>query len=175
MGVELVTGPQLHERVIQRGVLEATRFVWIATANLKDMRVRMVRTYRPILEVFDRMAERGVTFRIVHSDLPSGPFRETLEKFPRLYRQAIELQICPRSHWKMVIVDQRLAYWGSANFTGAGLGAKAEHRRNLEMGMVSEDPEWVHRITGLFDAFWMGTYCRECNMRNRCPDPIETG
>ena len=36
----------------------------------------------------------------------------------------MELQICPRCHWKMVIVDGRLGYTGSANFTGAGLGAK---------------------------------------------------
>jgi phosphatidylserine/phosphatidylglycerophosphate/cardiolipin synthase-like enzyme len=171
-GVELLVGEALHDRVIRDSVLGARRFVWIATANLKDMRLKDGRRYRPILEVFDRMAESGVKFRLVHSDLPSRAFRETLERLPRLVERSLELQVCPRSHWKMVIVDGREAYWGSANFTGAGLGAKGGHRRNLEMGMFSRDAEWVGRIQSLFDDFWMGNYCPRCAVRARCPDPI---
>lgn len=171
--VELVTGTELHERVIQDGVLAAERHVWIATANLKDMHVAAGRRYRPILEEFDGMARtKGVRFRIIHSDLPSRPFRDTLEGCPHLTGGGLELQVCPRSHWKMVIVDGRSAYMGSANFTGAGLGAKKEHRRNLELGVLSSDPEWVRRIQTIFDEFWMGTHCPGCAFRDRCPDPI---
>lgn len=173
MVVELVTGAELHDRVIQDGVLGAERYVWIATANLKDMHVAYGRGYRPILEEFDGMVRnRGVRFRIIHSELPSRPFRNTLEGFPALTGGGLELQVCPRSHWKMVIVDGRNAYVGSANFTGAGLGAKKDHRRNLELGVVTSDPEWVGRIQALFDEFWMGNHCPDCAFRDRCPDPI---
>ena len=172
MGVELVTGSDLHERVIQQGVMEANRFVWIATANLKDMRVEHGGRFRPILKIFDDLSHKGVTFRIVHSELPSRPFRETLERLPKLYSGALELQICPRSHWKMVIVDGKLAYWGSANFTGAGLGAKADKRRNFEMGTVTTVPSEVARIRDLFDEFWLGSFCPDCKLRDKCPDPI---
>jgi hypothetical protein len=172
--IELLAGARLHTRVIQEAVLTAEDYVWIATANLKDMHVPLAgKRYRPILEVFDLMAQKGVTFRIVHSDLPSRSFRKTLERFPRLTGGALELQICPRSHWKMVVVDGQKAYCGSANFTGAGLGAKGERRRNLELGLFTTSREWVLELQSLFDGFWMGGYCTECAYRKKCPDPIE--
>jgi phosphatidylserine/phosphatidylglycerophosphate/cardiolipin synthase-like enzyme len=171
--IELLEGAELHTRVIQEAVLMAQDYVWIATANLKDMRVPMAgKRYRPILEVFDQMAKKGVTFRIVHSDLPSRSFRQTLERFPLLCGGALELQICPRSHWKMVIVDGRKAYCGSANFTGAGLGAKGENRRNLELGLFTSSEEWVAKLQSLFDEFWMGSHCPGCGYRGQCPDPV---
>lgn len=170
--VELLTGAELHARVIQREVMGAERTVWIATADLKDMHLPMARGYRPILEVFDRMAADGICFRIIHADLPSRPFRNTLERFERLCAGALELQVCPRSHWKLVLVDDRFAYLGSANFTGAGLGARRPNRRNLELGVVGSDPAFVRRVAGLFDAFWIGEHCQACGLRDRCPDPI---
>ena len=115
--MELLTGHDLHRNVIQKAVLFADKYVWIATANLKDMHIPVALGYKPILEIFNNMAARGVSFRIVHSDLPSRPFRATLERFPRLTSGALELQICPRCHWKMVIVDgeQVMAEIGEGN------------------------------------------------------------
>jgi phosphatidylserine/phosphatidylglycerophosphate/cardiolipin synthase-like enzyme len=171
--IEIVSGRELHERVIEGSVLVATRRVWIATADLKDMHVRLAgKRYAPILEVFDRLAASGVRFRIVHSSVPSRPFRDTLEGYPRLVGGALELQICPRSHWKMVLVDGAFAYFGSANFTGAGLGVKRAERRNLEIGAVTRDPARVRRLEQLFDSFWIGEHCTDCAYRDRCPDPI---
>jgi len=172
--IEVLTGQELYRQVVQDAILAAGDYVWIATANLKDMHIPKARGYRPILEAFDGMAAQGVTFRIIHSDLPSRPFRNTLDRFPRLIQESLELQICQRSHWKMVIVDGRFAYLGSANFTGAGLGARGELKRNLELGISSSDPELVSRLMDLFDTFWIGTYCMDCAWRKNCPDPIET-
>ncbi len=171
--MELLTGADLHEHVIIESVLAARKFVWIATANLKDMHIEMARRrYKPILEVFGEMAGRGVGFRIIHGELPSRPFRRTLEQLPGLTGGAMELQICPRSHWKIVIVDGVSAYFGSANFTGAGLGAKSVERRNFELGAFLSDPGEVKQIQSWFDTFWMGAYCPKCAYRDRCPDPI---
>ena len=176
MATELLYGSALHEEVIQKELLSARHYVWIATANLKDMHLPMaLGKYAPILEAFDQMASRGVSFRIVHADLPSKPFRRTLERFERLTGGALELQICPRSHWKMVIVDGQSAYTGSANFTGAGLGARKENRRNFETGILTRDPAWVKVLQNLFDRFWMGKHCPACGIRDRCPDPIDAG
>ena len=171
-GVELLTGSDLHRVVIEEQLLDARSQVWIATADLKDMHIKVGRRFKPILSMFDTMAERGVSFRIVHSTLPSKYFRRTLEDYPRLTQGALELQVCPRSHWKMVIVDGVFAYCGSANFTGAGLGAKSPHKRNLEVGVVSTDPDWVRQLAALFDRFWIGEHCDDCKLRKICPDPI---
>jgi phosphatidylserine/phosphatidylglycerophosphate/cardiolipin synthase-like enzyme len=170
--IDLLLGEELYREVVQEAILNAEAYVWVATANLKDMHIPMARGYKPILDAFDHMAGRGVSFRIVHSDLPSRPFRETLERFSRLTGGALELQVCPRSHWKMVIVDGRFVYLGSANFTGAGLGAKGTHRRNFEIGITSRAPDLVKKLHDLFDTFWMGTYCRDCARQDKCPDPI---
>ncbi|NKC13319.1 MAG: phospholipase [Gammaproteobacteria bacterium] len=170
--VRLLEGGELHQAVIHDGLLSAQQWVWIATADLKDMHVQIDRAFVPILEQFDRMAQRGVRFRIVHSALPSRPFRATLEGFKALTGGGLELQICPRCHWKLVLVDGRFAYCGSANFTGAGLGAKNIHKRNLELGLVTEDAAWVARLTAIFDRFWIGAHCQACKLRAACPDPI---
>ena len=72
----------------------------------------------------------------------------------------------------MVIVDGRFAYLGSANFTGAGLGVKRAQRRNLELGVITEEPDWLEYLEALFDSFWIGTYCRDCAFSDSCSDPI---
>ena len=171
---ELVFGQELHEKVIVQSVLNAKRTVWIATANLKDMHVQMAKRYEPILSAFEGMAQNSVRFRIIHSTIPSGPFRDTLDRNTTLSGGALEMQICPRSHWKMVIVDSSFAYFGSANFTGAGLGVKAPKRRNLELGAITRDPKLVGQIVDLFDRFWMGQFCLDCAFYAECPDPIST-
>ena len=173
MGLDWLSGDELHERVITEGVLRAQKSVWIATANLKDMHVAGPRRrYRPALEAFDTMAAAGVQFRVIHAEVPSRAFRESFDTLPHLMAGGMELQICPRNHWKMVIVDGRLGYAGSANFTGAGLGAKSDKRRNLEFGAVGDDPAFVARLEAEFDRFWIGEHCDGCGRREICPDPI---
>jgi phosphatidylserine/phosphatidylglycerophosphate/cardiolipin synthase-like enzyme len=75
-------------------------------------------------------------------------------------------------HFKAVIVDGAWAYVGSANLTGAGLGAKGEGRRNFELGLCTEDFETVDRVQALFEAVWTGAECSGCKLRRVCPDPI---
>ncbi|MEM7407251.1 MAG: phospholipase D family protein [Pseudomonadota bacterium] len=168
----LLSGAALNAAVVEEGILRARRFVWIATADLKDMHIKRGRGFRPVLNEFELLAAAGVQFRVVHSALPSRPFRASLEQCGRLTGGAMELQICPRSHWKIVVVDGRLAYTGSANFTGAGLGARSVDKRNFEMGVVSTEPDLVAGIMAEFDAFWMGEHCGACKLRDACPDPI---
>ncbi len=168
----LLFNRDIYTEVVEQAVLLARFTVWIATADVKDLHVKAGRGYRPILELFEEMAKGGVRFRIIHAKIPSGPFRNTLEQLPTLLGGALELQICPRSHWKMVIVDNAIAYFGSANFTGAGIGVKNERRRNLEVGAITEDPRMVNALSKQFDAFWMGDHCRDCAFRRECPDPI---
>jgi len=171
--VDWLVGQELYRAVITDGVLRARRSVWIATANLKDLYVPgRGRRYRPILEAFDALARDGVQIRVVHAEIPSRSFRETFDSLPSLVGGGLELQICPRTHWKMVIVDGELGYAGSANFTGAGLGAKSEANRNLELGAVGRDPDFVSMLERKFDNFWMGEHCEGCGRRDLCPDPI---
>ena len=85
------------------------------------------------------------------------------------------LKICPRVHFKCVRVDGAWLYLGSANLTGAGLGAKHKDSRNFEVGFVTEDFDTLDRVTALYEQVWSGVSCRTCRFHSQCPDPIGPG
>jgi len=62
------------------------------------------------------------------------------------------------------------AYSGSANLTGAGMGAKSEHRRNFEAGFITSVKPLVDQIANQFDELWMGKFCRACQRKQFCTD-----
>jgi phosphatidylserine/phosphatidylglycerophosphate/cardiolipin synthase-like enzyme len=187
--LELVGGRGHYERVV-RAVMEAKRSVWIATANLKELMVedpravpgrrRTLRTgaragraaYRSILEVFDDLAGRGVELRILHAGTPSRAFRAAVASSARLGR-TLALRACPRVHFKTVIVDGAFVYVGSANWTGAGLGAKGTGRRNFELGFAGADDGLLDRAQEMLDHVWRGAACKACKLREVCPAPLD--
>ena len=182
--VSLLSG-SAHYESITKPLSDARRSVWIATANLKELmvaderlkpgrsRTRAKHSYRSVLEVFDELAERGVELRILHARLPSQAFRDALDRHPRLWKGGLALRMCPRVHMKTVIIDGTRMYLGSANWTGAGLGAKGEDRRNFELGLVTEDERWLDAVQALFDHVWRGGPCASCRLRSTCEAPLD--
>ena len=168
----LLQGSELYREVILDKLAHARESVLIATANLKDMQVERDGKFVSVLALFSDLAARGVDLRILHAELPSRPFRASFEKRRRLTAGGLSLKICPRVHFKAVVIDDAWVYAGSANLTGAGLGAKGEGRRNFEVGFCSEDFEIVDRVKALFEAIWTGAECASCKLRSVCPDPI---
>ena len=81
---------------------------------------------------------------------------------------------CPRVHLKTIAVDGAQLYLGSANFTGAGLGAKSDRRRNFEAGILTDDDLLLDEMQGTFDRIWTGLPCGRCALRAVCPAPIDT-
>ncbi|SEM33473.1 PLD-like domain-containing protein [Stigmatella aurantiaca] len=169
---ELLQGRALYREVVLGKLAHARESVWVATANVKAMFVEQGGQFAPVLELFDRLAARGVALRLLHAELPSRPFREAFDARSRLVRGGLELKVCPRVHFKAVVVDGAWAYVGSANLTGAGLGAKGEDVRNFELGFVTEDFDVIDRVTALYAAVWDGAECRGCRLKAVCPDPI---
>ena len=150
----------------------ARESVWISTANVKEMYIERQGEYRSILELFSALSAKGVELRLLHAELPSRPFRASFDKIRALWSGGLHLKICPRVHFKAVIIDGAWIYLGSANLTGAGLGAKQAEKRNFELGFVTEDFEVIDRVTALFQSIWSGAECATCKLRDVCPDPI---
>jgi phosphatidylserine/phosphatidylglycerophosphate/cardiolipin synthase-like enzyme len=183
IALELVAGRGHYDRVI-RAVLQAHTSVWIATANVKELMVedgraapgrrRSLRTnsYVSVLARLDELAARGVEIRLLHADLPSRPFRAQLAQHPRLLAGSLALRRCPRVHLKAVIVDGELLYLGSANWTGAGLGARGTGRRNFELGIVTDDALLLDQVQSLYEQIWTGGECAGCRLRDECPGPL---
>jgi len=169
---QLLNGRELYREVVLERLAHARESVWIATANVKAMLVERNGEYVPIVDVFADLAKRGVELRLLHAELPSRPFRDAFDKHARLVSGGLGLRTCPRVHFKAVLVDRAWLYLGSANLTGAGLGAKGDDRRNFELGFATEDFDTIDRVTAMFEAIWSGAECRTCKVRDVCPDPI---
>ena len=58
------------------------------------------------------------------------------------------------------MVDGAFLYLGSANWTGAGLGAKGAGRRNFELGFVTADDQLLDRVQFIYDGIWSGRRVR---------------
>ena len=168
---ELVVGPEHLQRVIRNGVLAARVSLDLTTADLKSVTVpdRNGQS-QSILKLLRRQAKRGIEVRILHAGVPSGP---ALEELRGGLPPAMHIRRCPRVHAKVVIVDSTAMYLGSANLTGAGLGAKAAHRRNFELGIWTESPALIDGAVGEFNAIWEGSWCEGCGQRDVCPVPLK--
>ena len=190
IAAEFISGRGHYQRVIT-AVLNAQISVWIGTANLKELLVeaeptvatrggsrrggrgsRSSNDYQSMTAALNELAIRGVELRILHGEMPSRPFRTELAAQPALAR-ALGFRRCPRVHLKVVIVDGALLYLGSANWTGAGLGARGSGRRNFEFGIVTDDAVLLDTVQNLYDQIWRGGECASCRMRDECPGPLD--
>ena len=170
----LVLNEETYARVIQEQVPAAKKFVWILTADVKDLHVESTRgRFRPFLAVLADLVDRGVYLRLVHAKEPGPRFRSDFDKHPALVEgELFERVLCPRMHMKVVIVDGRFAYVGSASLTGAGLGAKSPTRRNFEAGYTTTHVDEIDRLMEFVDALYLGDHCIGCGRRDTCPEPL---
>ena len=171
--LELLEGEALYQRVVLETMLRAQESIWIATANVKDCQIEVGRRYVSIVEVFGELCERGVEVRVLHSAVPSAAFRESLKTAGLAAHPNFKMRCCPRVHLKAVLVDDRHLHLGSANLTGAGLGAKGEHRRNFELGILTRDPALFERVARLYHRIWEGLECPDCGRKDVCYVPLE--
>ena len=175
---ELVFDHEHLTTVVRDAMLRATSSLEISTADFKAMLVpasSQDRAAPSVVEHLIRLARRGVEVRVMHSGVPSGPALTQLKAASKKKALPGNLTIrrCPRLHAKAVVVDAGWLYLGSANLTGAGLGAKGPKRRNFEWGVTSEDPVLVDAVLGRFNDLWEGTHCAACGRRDVCPVPLE--
>ena len=164
--------------------------LWIGTADLKDLYIgaqaaigtqaaslrkdaslRSSQKVEPFLAVLDRLLRRGVDIRLLHAKEPGDNFRSDFDHYPGLWTR-LERRLCPRVHFKIMIFDSTVAYIGSANLTGAGIGMKGEGNRNFEAGILTDEPALVDAAADHLDSVWQGMHCRSCKRKDFCGDRI---
>ena len=99
----------------------------------------------PFLQALDMLQARGVENRLIHAREPGPNSHQDFDRFFRLWKQ-VERVLCPCVHFKCIIADGTKAYFGSANLTGAGLGAKSDNRRNFENVLLTDEPSLVELL-----------------------------
>jgi len=170
---ELLLNRDIYTRFLQPMLPEAKRFLWIVTADIKDLHIEFRGSFQPLLNVLDELVRRGVSVRLIHAKEPGPRFREDFDQCQALIQsEAFERILCPRVHTKCVVIDGHTAFVGSANLTGAGIGAKHEDKRNFEAGFMFDDTNDIQNLMHWIDELYLGEHCKNCRRREYCPDPI---
>ncbi|MCR5762135.1 MAG: phospholipase D family protein [Treponema sp.] len=159
-----------YEQVIER-IKSVKKTLWLGTSDIKDLYVKDGSYSKPLLAILSDLVKAGVEIRLIHAKEPGPAFRKDFDKYPSLI-EGIERVLCPRVHFKIIVYDQKLAYIGSANLTGAGLGCKGKNTRNFEAGILTSNKDFVKKAAEQFDSVWMGSFCKDCRRKQFCPDPI---
>ncbi|MFC2092203.1 phospholipase D-like domain-containing protein [Elusimicrobiota bacterium] len=166
---EFVTDKDIYYKIILQEVPNTKKFLWIGTSDIKDLYVKKGRKMVPFLEILSDLISDNIAVRLIHAKEPGPAFRKDFDKYGNLIT-GLERILCPRVHFKSVIIDGKYAYTGSANLTGAGMGAKSTNRRNFESGIITQDRELVEKIMTQFDDIWMGKHCEDCQRKKYCTD-----
>ena len=170
---ELLLNEDIYTDFVSQHLSKASRFLWIVTADIKDMYIQSATTFIPLLELLAELIEKGVAVRLIHAKEPGPRFRQEYDRFPQLLESELfERILCPRVHTKCIVIDGSLAFVGSANLTGAGLGAKHKDKRNFEAGFLFNDVDQIQTLMNWVDKLYLGDFCIDCRLRSICPDPI---
>ena len=159
---------EAHFKEVIARVANVKKQLWMGTADIKDLYVGE----RPFLGILADLISKDREVRLIHAKEPGPNFREDFDHYPILFTR-LERVLCPRVHFKIIIFDLKLAYIGSANLTGAGLGMKSTRNRNFEAGILTDDPALVEAAINQFDSVWAGFQCKTCGRKQYCSDPVE--
>ena len=171
---ELLLNEQIYPRLFEELIPQTERFLWIVTADIKDLHIKRGKRFVPFLRQLSELVDAGIAVRLFHAKEPGPRFRADFDKHPNLIESPLfERILCPRIHTKTIIIDGKLAFITSANLTGAGLGAKSPDRRNFEAGILTDEAAHLDPLISWIDHLYLGEPCRTCGRRKLCPDPID--
>lgn len=168
--IEYISGTDHYNKVLAR-VTGVKRTLWVGTADIKDLHVKVGESTKPFLAVIALLIRRGVEVRLIHAKEPGPNFCKDFDRYPVLFDR-LERVLCPRVHFKMMVFDCKEVYIGSANLTGAGIGMKSSDKRNFEAGILTDEPVLVEQAMNQFDSVWIGRHCQSGKRKDVCPDPI---
>lgn len=174
-GTHLITNENHYQEVIQR-ICAAKSSIKIMTANFKRFRLKPTdnqgENYEdgtPFVKYLMAKAVQGVSVQIICSR-PSSSFTDEWKEYYRQMNDPVlfEYKFCERNHAKTVIIDDNLAYVGSANVTPAGLGQGIFTPGNFEAGVLTDNSEVVSSVKTLFSMVWEDDICSNCHRADKC-------
>ena len=163
-----------YEEVINR-ICAAKSSIKIMTADINLIRLKPTASqgdkYKdgtPFVDFLIEKAKKGVPVQIISAE-KSERFQEDVERaYCGEAGKSFSVWFCARNHAKVVIIDDKFAYVGSANMTRAGIGQPYASPGNFEVGFIIEAPEIVSSLNNLFSRITNHEFCEGCHRRKDC-------
>ncbi len=109
--MQLLLNEAIYKKVVVELLPQTQKFLWIVTADIKDLHVPKGRRFVPLLEILSDLVENGVSVRLMHAKELGPRFREDFDKYPNLVASDLfERILCPRIHTKVIIIDGQQAF-----------------------------------------------------------------
>ena len=165
-----------YKEVIKR-ICAAKSSIKIMTADINLIRLKPTASqgnkYKdgtPIMDILVEKAKKGVSVQIISSE-KSAQFQEEVERaYCKSSKKPFFVCFCARNHAKVVIIDDRFAYMGSANMTRAGLGQPYNSPGNFEVGILTEDSKIIASLNDFFSRITNHEFCEGCHRQKHCTE-----
>ena len=178
--IQLILNDEHLASALGIALANCRRRLFISTADVKNLRVPLgnqrcrggkAGRASSIIEMFHKLSACKVDICLLHAGVPSENFLEELKADG--VPQGLTMRRCPRVHAKAIIADGKTMYLGSANLTGAGLGAKSSRRRNFEAGIWTDELALIDPVLDMLQSIWDAGQCGPCDRKAYCPCPLE--
>lgn len=114
-----------------------------------------------IKELEEVMVERNVHVDVIVRPPERDRYSSPEKTVKNLRKKGVSFELEPLLHAKMVVVDSKEAYIGSANLTARSMG------QNLEVGICTKDPEVISRAIAYFDDVLQAAFDRRLKQTAR--------
>lgn len=174
-GIRLITENHYHEFI--RLLFAAKSSIKIMTADFRLFRIKPISKKGkdkkggiPFIKYLMERAEQGISVQVICSD----PTKNVKDMYEDLYKKMntdnFRIFFCIRNHAKVVIIDDKIAYFGSANVTPAGLGQGVLSPGNFEVGIMTDNTEIISSLNALFSMIMNEDYCLGCHRAESCTE-----
>ena len=170
----LVLNESHYQDVIQR-ICSAKTSIRIMTANFKRFNLKPTDNQgdkyndgTPFVKYLMAKAVQGISVQIICSKPSSNFTDEWTDYYRQMNPELFEYKFCERNHAKVIIIDDMYVYIGSANVTPAGLGQGIFTPGNFEVGVFTNNPDFVTSANDLFSMIWDEKCCNNCHRAQKC-------
>ena len=170
--VRLIT-EDFFQEVIKRACA-AKSSIKIMTADFNRIRLKPKRKQgknygdgTPFFDFLMEKANKGVSVEIITAE-QSGFFQDDVERANCNTPNKFSVWLCARNHAKVVIIDDKIAYIGSANMTKAGLGQPYCTPGNFEVGILTKEPDIIASLIERFSDIKHYKFCDDCHRKKDC-------